>query len=121
MTKHESWNLLKELSDIDFLHERSQESPVVIFKHSTSCSISALAWNRFKNTVGQIDGIPEENYFQVNVINERNISMAIAEKYSIRHESPQLLVILKGECIYNASHLSIERKGPQLALENLSA
>lgn len=37
----------------------------------------------------------------------RDISNAIAEKFSVHHESPQVLLIKDGECIYDASHMDI--------------
>jgi len=37
----------------------------------------------------------------------RNISDAISERLSVHHESPQVLLIRNGECIYDASHFDI--------------
>jgi hypothetical protein len=42
------WEKLKEEAQIEALAEESKKHPVVIFKHSTSCSISATAKSRFE-------------------------------------------------------------------------
>lgn len=74
----------------------------VIFKHSTRCSISMMARKRF-----ELDGdsLPDDVplYF-LDLIAYREISNAIAEKFQVHHESPQILLIRNGQCIYEASH-----------------
>ena len=95
----------EQLMEISLLSEQSTIQAVVIFKHSTRCSVSSLALNRLERTWNQADNnIPA--YF-LDLIKFRNISDKIAEKYAVRHESPQILVIKNGKCIYNASHANI--------------
>jgi bacillithiol system protein YtxJ len=45
--------------------------------------------------------------YYLDVLLSRNISNLIAEKYSIEHASPQVLIIKNGKCIYSASHSEI--------------
>jgi bacillithiol system protein YtxJ len=40
-------------------------------------------------------------------LNFRSISSEIAEKFQVHHESPQVLLIKNGECVYDESHYGI--------------
>jgi len=86
----------------------------VIFKHSTRCSVSNMAKRRFEH---DWDNIPEGTplYF-LDLISHRDISNAIANKFNVHHQSPQLLLIKGGECIYETSHseISAEDLGEQM-------
>lgn len=74
----------------------------LIFKHSTRCSISMMAKRKFEL---DREVIPETTptYF-LDLIRYRSISNEIAELFSVAHESPQLLLIRDGECVYEMSH-----------------
>jgi bacillithiol system protein YtxJ len=43
----------------------------------------------------------------VDVVKERPISNKLAELLTVRHESPQILVVKNGQCTYHTSHLDI--------------
>ena len=43
----------------------------------------------------------------LDLLNHRDISNAIAERFNVVHESPQLLIIKNGIAVSNASHGSI--------------
>lgn len=59
------------------------------------------------------DGTPL--YF-LDLIAHREISNATAEIFQVHHESPQLLLIKNGECIYETSHgeISAEEMAEQI-------
>jgi bacillithiol system protein YtxJ len=61
--------------------------------------------------------IPEETplYF-LDLIAHREVSNKIAEIFQIHHESPQLLLIKDGECVYETSHgqISAEELAEQI-------
>ncbi len=82
---------------------KSAEKPQVIFKHSTRCGTSSMVLNRLERSEapGNID------FYFLDLIAFRNISNRISEKLSVYHESPQLLLIKNGECIYDESHMGI--------------
>jgi bacillithiol system protein YtxJ len=91
------------LTSLDQLQEiKAASGYAVIFKHSTRCSISMMARKRFEI---DFDAIPEETplYF-LDLIAYREVSNAVAEIFSVHHESPQVLLIKDGECIYETSH-----------------
>lgn len=102
-----NWKQLEQIGQLTDIDVQSHTAPVVIFKHSTRCSISAAALNRIERSwdTGEMKEI--EPYF-LDLIAHRTTSDAVALHYEIRHESPQVLVIRKGECIYHVSHMGID-------------
>lgn len=99
------WRQLTDLGQLNEILEISNEKPVVIFKHSTRCSVSRMALRHFENEF-DLDG-KVTPYF-LDLLNHRAISNEIASKFEVEHQSPQLLLISKGKCIYDASHNAIE-------------
>ncbi|WP_111597734.1 bacillithiol system redox-active protein YtxJ [Chitinophaga skermanii] len=90
----------EEVNDITAL---SFEQPVVIFKHSTRCSISSMVKSRLERSVTTAPIL----FYYLDLIRYRNVSNYIASKYSIEHESPQALLIKNGECVHAESHMGI--------------
>jgi len=96
-----------ELSNIHQLKELDRESetkPVLIFKHSTRCPISATALDRLERSY---DGQASFQPYFLDLIAHRDISNAIADHYKIKHESPQTLLIKDGKVIFHSSHMAI--------------
>lgn len=100
------WNKLEKEATLAAIKTASQEHPVVIFKHSTRCSISSMALDRLERNWKEEEMKSLSPYF-LDLLSHRDISTKIAETFKIAHESPQLLLIDNGECIYHASHMSI--------------
>ena len=82
------------------LLERSLERPVVIFKHSTTCPISAAAYYEMEEFEGEV--------VLIEVQSARELSREIEKLTGIRHESPQVLVLEKGQVVWNASHRRVK-------------
>jgi bacillithiol system protein YtxJ len=104
-----NWIELESESDLEKAIEASfQENlGVAIFKHSTRCSISSVAKTRLSSFWDFNEELP---IYYLDLIAFRNLSALIAEKFNVQHESPQILIIKKGECVYNASHMAISVK-----------
>ncbi|SRR5690554_82565 len=100
------WVLLTDLEQLEDVLLHSYEKPIVIFKHSTRCSISKLALNRFENDFNY----PKEKIepFYLDLLVHRDISNEIARRLQVEHQSPQILVIKNGRAIYSTSHESID-------------
>jgi bacillithiol system protein YtxJ len=97
------WIDITSLEQLEEIKERSNERAQVIFKHSTRCSISSMAKGRLERSQ-----IPQDaDFYHLDLIRHRNISAKIAEDFNVHHESPQILVIKKGECIFDDSHYNI--------------
>ena len=100
-----TWTNITSVHDIEALIERSHTQPCLILKHSTTCPISSLAKNRLEK---QWDIAAEElEPYYLDLLRHRDVSTYIAGEFGVRHESPQILVIKNGSCIYDASHLDI--------------
>ena len=49
----------------------------------------------------------DQDLYFLDLLVHRDISNAIADRYGVAHESPQVLVIRNGRCIHTASHMAI--------------
>ena len=100
-----NWIELNDLGQLNEIMDLSHEQPVVIFKHSTRCSISRMALKQFENEF-DLEGTVTP-YF-LDLLNHRDISQEIATRFDVYHQSPQLLLIKEGKSIYDASHSDID-------------
>lgn len=100
------WQTLNSAEQLREVLEESKDKPVVIFKHSTSCSISAMAKSRLERQWDD-KGLDSVQAYYLDLLSYRPVSNEIAELLQVRHESPQLLLIQDGMCTYHASHLGI--------------
>ena len=99
------WNELTEQSQLEQLKTQSDEQPVLIFKHSTRCSISRSALKQFENEFDLQDKIAP--YF-LDLLNHRDISNEIAFQFNVQHQSPQLLLLKNRAVVYHTSHENID-------------
>ena len=101
-----NWNKLNSEEQIDQLITDSAEKPVLLFKHSTSCSISRMALDRLLRNWKTEDSDIITPYY-LDLIAFRSLSNLVAERFGIPHESPQVLLIEKGKVTYHESHYGI--------------
>jgi bacillithiol system protein YtxJ len=97
------WTHLTDEEQLKQIISKSGAKPQVIFKHSTRCSISAVAFQRLQKAQ-QPDGI---DFHYLDLLAHRSLSNKISEVFKVHHESPQVLVIRNGKCVYDESHLGI--------------
>tara|TARA_A100000171_G_scaffold13652_1_gene11775 strand:- start:1317 stop:1685 length:369 start_codon:yes stop_codon:yes gene_type:complete len=100
------WNRLERLNQLSEIIEESKNQTVVIYKHSTRCSISSMALNRLERNWTE-EGNQLKIYY-LDLIQFREVSNAVAEQFSVQHESPQAIVIKNGKAVHNSSHMSID-------------
>jgi bacillithiol system protein YtxJ len=103
-----NWILLKDLGQLNEIITISHEKPVVIFKHSTRCSVSRMALKQFENEF-DLDSLDQKVllYF-LDLLEYRSISNEIAARFNVIHQSPQLLLIQNGKSVYAVSHSDID-------------
>ncbi|MEH7390073.1 bacillithiol system redox-active protein YtxJ [Bacillus sp. JJ1503] len=77
---------------------------VMILKHSSTCPISQAAYEEYESFASEHEN--QQIYYLV-VQEDRPLSNHIAEKYNIKHESPQALLINNGELAWHTSHWKI--------------
>lgn len=98
-----NWHPINTSAQLATIKAASFTTPQVIFKHSTTCSISKMALSRFERAT-----TPENvDFHYLDLLNYRTISSEIAEFFQVHHESPQVLLLKNGECIYDESHYGI--------------
>ena len=99
-----NWIPLTDEKQLDEVVVNSNTVPQVIFKHSTRCSISSMA----KNRLDRKDAPPGINFYYLDLIKYRSLSNKIARDFQVTHQSPQVLVIENGKCVYHESHSGID-------------
>ena len=99
------WKHLEQVALLDAITEQSFSKPQVLFKHSTRCSISTMAMNRLLRLEDAF--YQQADFYYLDLIAHRDVSAAIAERYHVHHESPQVIVLKQGDATYDASHMEI--------------
>jgi bacillithiol system protein YtxJ len=102
-----NWIQLREKEQLQTLQAESLKQPVLIFKHSTRCSISRMVLDRLERSWNQDEVVGVKSYF-LDLITYREISNQIASLFNVEHESPQMIVIHEGKAIYHTSHYDID-------------
>jgi bacillithiol system protein YtxJ len=92
----------------------SKEQPILLLKHSATCSISIRAKGQFDQFCAQNPEIPA---FYLVVQTHRGLSNQIAENYQIKHESPQLFLVHEEAVLWHTSHGEITEENIQSALQ----
>ena len=95
---------------LEELFALSHSQPVVLFKHSTTCPISAAAYQQMSRYGGAVS--------LVVVQQARDISRQIETLTSVRHESPQAIILRNGQAVWSASHWNVTADAVKNALDN---
>ena len=102
-----------DIKEFEEMADRSKERPVVIFKHSLTCPISATAYNEMAKFAGEVA--------LVEVQRARELSNEIENRLGVNHESPQVIVLSKGQVVWNASHFGITADAVAAAVREAGA
>lgn len=100
--------MLRALDTLDALDAalvQSAQRPAVIFKHSLTCGTSAMAMEEIQDLVSRAD--VDADVYLVRVQQARDVSRAIETRLGVRHESPQVLLVLNGRVVWHASHFRV--------------
>jgi len=92
------------------LNEKSLPAECLVFKHSTTCGVSARA---AKEVEALQTDLP---IYWVNVREQRELSNWIALVYQVTHESPQLILLSSGKPAKVWNHLQVNRDLVERAL-----
>jgi bacillithiol system protein YtxJ len=112
-----NWVKLQSPEQITDIQKESAEIPILIFKHSTSCSISRTALDRLERNWK--DSQQQSRFYYLDLHAHRETSNQVARFFEVEHESPQVLIIKNGKAVFNRSHFDIEHRSIQDALQNL--
>jgi len=115
-----NWTKLESVKQIEEIKKLSLEKPVVIFKHSISCPISAMALNRLEKS-----WVPQDHnnttIYYLDLIRNRAVSNAVADIFGVHHQSPQVIIIKNEKAVYDDSHMGISYDQITSNLKNLVA
>jgi bacillithiol system protein YtxJ len=96
------WKTLDSGLQLKTIVEDSFTKPIVLFKHSISCGLSAGAKYRLEEDWDQLNS--DIDFYYLDLITYREVSNKIASQFEITHQSPQIIIISEGKAIYNTSH-----------------
>ena len=99
-----NWIPLRSLEELEEIIALSNDQPQVIFKHSTRCNISSVAKSRLERASSPDNA----RFYYLDLLSYRPVSHSVAERFAVEHESPQILVIKNGKCVYSESHMGID-------------
>jgi bacillithiol system protein YtxJ len=108
------WNPLTSPEQLNSIIEESHTGPVLIFKHSTTCSISAASLDRIERKWNNDEMTGWKPYY-LDLLAYRPASQAVASELGVEHQSPQAIVLFQGEPVYDASHFNISYEGIKAA------
>jgi bacillithiol system protein YtxJ len=111
--------VLSTLDDFEGAVAGSGDRPLFLFKHSLTCGTSACAREQVEEFLA---GPPRPvDAWIVHVQTGRAISDAIADRFGIRHESPQVVLVVAGRAVWHASHHRITQREMAAAVNRHSS
>ncbi len=110
-----NWNQLSSESQIEEIKKESENHPVLIFKHSTTCPISSTALNRMERNYKQ-EEVNDLKVYYLDLLSNRGLSNAVAMAFNVEHESPQVILVKNGQSVYTESHFGISFEDLKTAL-----
>lgn len=101
------WIHLTSEDQLQKIVVKSQEKPQVIFKYSSCCHFSEVVFQRLQQNCcpGEVD------FHFLDLTNYSHISEKVSDFFRVPHQSPQILVINEGRCIFHESHPGISLEG----------
>jgi bacillithiol system protein YtxJ len=93
-----------QLRDESELDEILKAPKVVIYKHSNRCGISRNSLLEVRHFADTHPAVP---VYIVDVVAQKPLARAIADRLGIRHASPQTIVLREGRPVWDASHFRI--------------
>jgi len=110
-----NWQRLTQIEELQDLIRLSHEKPVIILKHSIRCGASAMAKWQLEREWDFAEG--EVAFYYLDLIRYRAVSDQVARMLHVVHQSPQVIVLVKGEVIFHTSHYRISMSAIRSALE----
>ena len=116
---HTGLRPLENLDDLATALERARQAPILLFKHSHTCGLSAQAYAELADLLATGD-LPVDVYL-VSVRASPDVSSAVAARFGVRHESPQVLLVHGDAVLWHGSHFRVTASQIRAALERVAA
>ncbi len=114
MSEPNTLRRVETTADLDDLLALSAERPVMLLKHSTRCPVSTWAHREFVEYV--TDAVERDvECAMVLVVEHRPVSLEIADRLGVRHQSPQAILIRGGAAEWNDSHEGVTKSALEAA------
>ncbi|MBP6912061.1 MAG: bacillithiol system redox-active protein YtxJ [Candidatus Pacebacteria bacterium] len=97
---------LKTEEELSSLLQKSIVQSILIFKHSNTCPVSAVAYKKI--SIGIDRGELKIPVHMLIVQESRSLSNFIAEKFDSTHESPQVILVRNQKAYWTESHRKID-------------
>lgn len=108
----DNWLELETMEGLETVEKVSFERPVILFKHSRRCGISAFA----KERLGELKIDDSFEFYYLDLLSYREISNEIARRFGVIHQSPQVVVLKEGKASFTTSHHQI---GVEVIMKNI--
>ena len=102
-------------ADVDLALSASHVTPVIVFKHSESCGASWMA------EASLAEGPLPAPVRRLVVQGHRGVSDRLARLLGVRHESPQVFILVDGRAAWHSSHAGVTRDRVVAEWERLHA
>ena len=118
---HPSLTNVQRIDELDELIAESEKQPLLLFKHSRSCGISAEALDELiehLNSASPSSTTSDQppRYAVITVQTHRDVSNAVAARLGVRHETPQAIIVRGGRAVWSASHFRVNAASIEQAL-----
>jgi bacillithiol system protein YtxJ len=111
------WREIQFIGEWEQVLQESAKKPILVFKHSTRCPISARAWREYQAFVESTTH-DEIDYVMVKVIQSRDVSNKIEQDLHVKHESPQAILVKNQTTKWHESHSKINQAALESAINN---
>jgi bacillithiol system protein YtxJ len=112
---HPNLTTVQDIAHLERLLAESQRHPVLFFKHSLTCGVSAEALDELVAHLGTDSG--GARYALIRVQTHRDVSTAAAARLGVRHQSPQAILVHDGRVVWTASHFRVNADEIRKALD----
>ena len=89
---------------------------VLLYKHSPLCGLCDIA---IAEVNAFVEANPDVPVWMVDVISQRPLSQRLEVMLGVRHESPQVIMVRRGEPVWNGSHRRVTRTRLEAAIAAL--
>ena len=107
---------LAGVHELDEALTASYVRPLLLFKHSYTCGVSAEALDELHAHIDEALAAGSVTYAMVTVQTHRQLSNTIAQRLGLRHETPQAILVRDGRVVWSASHFRVNAAELQKAL-----
>src|SRR5438128_3278658 len=103
---------LRNVESLERFLAQAGDTPAVILKHSDTCGFSSRAYLEMSK-LGRPVGL-------ITVQKARVLSDEIEKRLGVAHETPQVLILLKGKVVWSASHGAVKAEAVGAAAREIS-